>query len=62
MQWDLILAVVAVLVVLEGCLAFFNPDGMRKIMMHIGSMPTAQIRQIGLIAITIGAVLLLFLR
>ena len=62
MQWELVLATIAVLVMLEGLVAFVNPDWARGLVRRLAQMTVPQWRLMGLIALTVGVVLLTMLR
>lgn len=62
MQWSLVLAVVALLLMLEGMVALFNPDWARRMMQKMAQMSVVQMRMAGLVAISIGVLVLFLLR
>ena len=52
----------ALILVLEGLLWAAAPEGMKRAVERIGSVPSAQLRSVGLIAATIGVVLVWLMR
>ena len=53
MAVELIVAI-GLILVLEGALYALFPDGMRKMAMQVGRVPTSSLRTAGLLAATIG--------
>lgn len=62
MQWEYVLAAIALVIMLEGLLALFAPDRARQWMLRMIELPTPQFRMLGLIAITLGVLLLYLTR
>ena len=63
MQWEYVfLAAIALVLMLEGLLALLAPDRARQWMMRMIELPTPHLRMIGLIAITLGVLLLYLTR
>ncbi len=58
MQWEFVLAAIALVLMLEGLVALLNPDLARRMMMRMVQLPTPQFRMMGLIAVTLGVLLL----
>lgn len=52
----------ALVLVLEGLLWAAAPEGMKRAVERIGSVPNGQLRSVGLIAATIGVVLVWLMR
>jgi hypothetical protein len=62
MNWQDLGAAIALFLVLEGILPFINPDGVRRMLQLITSMPDAQLRFAGLTSMLFGLVLLYVIR
>ncbi len=62
MQWEFVLAAIALVLMLEGLVALLNPDMARRMMLRMIELPTTQFRMMGLIAVTLGVLLLYFTR
>ena len=58
MQWEFVLAAIALVLILEGLVALLGPDLARRMMLRMIELPTVQFRMIGLIAVTLGVLLL----
>ncbi len=58
MQWELVLAFVALVLMLEGLVALLAPMQARRWMQRMMELPDLQFRMVGLIAVTVGVVLL----
>ncbi len=58
MQWEFLLAVVALILMLEGLIALVAPTQARRWMQRMMELPDLQFRVMGLIAVTIGVILL----
>jgi hypothetical protein len=56
---DLLLAALALMLVLEGLLPFFNPRRWREVFLRATQLSDGQIRFVGLTSMLIGLVLLL---
>lgn len=61
-MWSELLAAVALVLVIEGMMPFLNPGGLREALARIASMPDRTLRMAGLISMTVGALLLYFVR
>jgi uncharacterized protein YjeT (DUF2065 family) len=61
-NWQDLLAALALVLVLEGIFPFLNPSGMRKKLLTISQMQDGQLRMIGMISMAFGLVLLFFVR
>lgn len=62
MQWEFVLAAIALVLILEGLVALLGPDLARRMMLRMVELPTVQLRMMGLIAVTLGVLLLYFMR
>ena len=62
MQWEFVLAAIALVLILEGLVALLNPDLARRMMLRMIELPTMQFRMMGLIAVTLGVLLLYLTR
>lgn len=62
MQWEFVLAAIALVIMLEGLIALLSPDLARRMMLRMIELPTPQFRMMGLIAVTLGVLLLYFIR
>ncbi|MCY4611536.1 MAG: DUF2065 domain-containing protein [Gammaproteobacteria bacterium] len=62
MQWEFVLAAIALVLILEGLVALLGPDLARRMMLRMVELPTVQFRMMGLIAVTLGVLLLYFMR
>ena len=62
MQWEFVLAAIALVLMLEGLVALLNPDLARRMMLRMIELPTSQFRMMGLIAVTLGVLLLYLTR
>jgi uncharacterized protein YjeT (DUF2065 family) len=62
MNWSDLLAAIALYLVLEGLLPFFNPEAWRKSLAMIGQLQNGQLRFVGLASIFAGLLLLGWVR
>lgn len=62
MDWNDLLAALAIYLVLEGLLPFLSPRGWKESMVLIARMPERQLRLIGLVSMVAGALLLAWVR
>jgi uncharacterized protein YjeT (DUF2065 family) len=62
MQWEFVLAAIALVLMLEGLVALLSPDSARRMMLRMIELPTPQFRMMGLIAVTLGVLLLYLTR
>ena len=62
MPWTEILTAVALVFVLEGMLPFMSPSKYRRMVMEIAQLKDGHIRNIGLVVMIIGLILLFFVR
>ena len=62
MQWEFVLAAIALVLMLEGLVALLSPELARRMMLRMIELPTPQFRMMGLIAVTLGVLLLYLTR
>ena len=62
MQWEFVLAAIALVLMLEGLVALLRPDLARRWMLRMIELPSSQFRMMGLIAVTLGVLLLYLTR
>lgn len=62
MQWSDFMAAFAIYLVLEGILPFASPNLWREAVRSISEQPEARLRQMGLVSMLAGLVLLYFVR
>ena len=62
MQWEFVLAAIALVLMLEGLVALLSPDSARRMMLRMIELPTPQFRMMGLVAVTLGVLLLYLTR
>jgi uncharacterized protein YjeT (DUF2065 family) len=62
MNWNDLLAAIALYLVIEGLLPFASPSGWRQGLVMIARLPDAQLRLVGLSSIAAGLMLLWFVR
>lgn len=62
MQWEFVLAAIALVIMLEGLIALLSPELARRMMLRMIELPTMQFRMMGLIAVTLGVLLLYLTR
>jgi uncharacterized protein len=61
-NWSDLLAALALYLVLEGVLPFLNPQAMRRIMLSLANVADAHLRLWGLVSMSLGLILLYFVR
>lgn len=62
LAWSDLLAALAILLVLEGLLPFFNPDATRRVFVQLSQMASRELRVAGLVSMGAGLLLLFFVR
>jgi uncharacterized protein len=62
MDWNDLFAAIALMLIFEGILPFLNPDRYRRMLEMMEQISNSQLRTMGLIVMTIGAVLLTLVR
>lgn len=61
-DWDDLLAAVALVLVIEGIIPFLNPQSLRRMMETVGQLDNRTLRIIGLSSMICGIVLLYIVR
>ncbi|MDJ0956031.1 MAG: DUF2065 domain-containing protein [Arenicellales bacterium] len=61
-NWQDLLAAVALVLVLEGIIPFINPAGLRRTLTMISELSDGQLRTIGMVSMVLGLILLFFVR
>ena len=62
LAWSDLLAALAILLVLEGLLPFLNPAATRRVFAQLAQLASRELRVAGFISMTLGLVLLFFVR
>lgn len=62
MNWNDFLAALALMLVFEGLIPFFSPQGYRNIVQQMATMPESGLRMTGFISMLIGVVALYLIR
>ncbi len=62
MNWNDLLAALALVLVIEGLLPFINPEGYKKTMMQMSAFPEKTIRIIGFGSMIAGVIFLYLVR
>ena len=62
MNWNDFLAALALMLVFEGLIPFFSPQGYRNIVQQMAAMPESGLRMTGFISMLIGVVALYLIR
>ena len=62
MDWTDLFTAVALMLIFEGILPFLNPDRYRKMLEMMEQISNSQLRNMGLVVMAIGAVLLTVIR
>ena len=62
MNWDDLLAALALVMIIEGLIPFVSPQGYKNTMQQLITMPAPTIRTIGLSLMVIGVVSLILVR
>jgi uncharacterized protein YjeT (DUF2065 family) len=61
-EWQDLLAALALVLVFEGIMPFLNPSGLRRMLAVIDGLTDRQLRIFGVLSMAIGVVLLYFIR
>ncbi len=61
-EWQDLLAALALLLVFEGILPFLNPGGLKRTLVMVSGMGDRQLRVMGAISMVAGLVLLYFVK
>ena len=62
MDWDVLIAAFGLYLVFEGLISFASPEALKQILKQIIEMPSATLRLIGAVSISIGLLLLYLAR
>lgn len=61
-EWQDLLAALALVLVLEGIMPFVNPEGLRRMMAVIDGLTDRQLRTFGILSMAAGLILLYFIK
>ncbi|MDN3652869.1 DUF2065 domain-containing protein [Thalassotalea ponticola] len=61
MSYDILLSAVALMFIFEGLAPLLFPNRWQSFMLKLANEPTSQIRQIGLLLVGLGAIIMLWL-
>lgn len=62
MKWDDLLAALALVLIFEGLIPFFSPQGYRNMVQQMAAMPEQMLRYVGLVLMILGTVCLYLVR
>jgi len=62
MAWTDLLSAIALLLIIEGLLPFFNPSGWKNVLLKVLQMDDKQLRFLGLTSMVIGILILNWVR
>ena len=62
MNWDDLLAALALVLVFEGCIPFFSPRGYKNMVQQMATMPEQMLRNVGLGLMILGVITLYLVR
>ena len=62
MNWEDFLAALALVLILEGLIPFFSPQGYKNMVQQMATMPPQTLRIVGLILMILGVVFLYLVR
>jgi uncharacterized protein YjeT (DUF2065 family) len=62
MNWDDLLAALALVLVFEGCIPFFSPRGYKNMVQQMATMPEQMLRYVGLGLMILGVITLYLVR
>jgi hypothetical protein len=62
MNWDDFLAAMALVLIFEGLIPFFSPQGYKNMVQQMAAMPTQALRNVGLVLMVLGVILLYLVR
>jgi len=62
MNWDDLLAALALVLVFEGCIPFFSPKGYKNMVQQMATMPEQMLRYVGLGLMILGVLTLYLVR
>jgi uncharacterized protein YjeT (DUF2065 family) len=61
-EWQDLLAALALVLVFEGIMPFLNPGGLRKMLAVIDGLTDKQLRIFGVLSMAVGLILLYFIK
>ncbi len=62
MDWQDFTAAIALVLVIEGLIPFFSPNGYKSMVVQMAAMPEKTLRTVGFVLMLIGVVVLLLVR
>ena len=62
MNWEDFLAAMALVLILEGLIPFFSPQGYKNMVQQMATMPAQTLRNVGLILMILGVFFLYLVR
>jgi hypothetical protein len=62
MNWDDFLAAMALVLIFEGLIPFFSPQGYKNMVQQMAAMPTPALRNVGLVLMVLGVIFLYLVR
>jgi hypothetical protein len=62
MNWEDFLAAIALVLIFEGLIPFFSPQGYKNMVQQMAAMPPQALRNVGLVLMVLGVVFLYLVR
>jgi len=62
MNWEDFLAAMALVLILEGLIPFFSPQGYKNMVQQMATMPAQTLRNVGLVLMILGVIFLYLVR
>jgi len=62
MNWEDFLAAMALVLIFEGLIPFFNPQGYKSMVQQMATMPAQTLRNVGLVLMIMGVIFLYLVR
>ena len=62
MNWEDFLAAMALVLILEGLIPFFSPQGYKNMVQQMATMPVQTLRSVGLVLMILGVIFLYLVR
>jgi hypothetical protein len=62
MNWEDFLAAIALVLIFEGLIPFFSPQGYKNMVQQMAAMPPQALRNVGLVLMVLGIVFLYLVR
>ena len=62
MDWQDFTAAIALVLVIEGLIPFFSPNGYKSMVVQMAAMPEKTLRTVGFVLMLIGVIVLLLVR